>query len=93
MNIRRTITLAAIFILPMVLFPPWELVGVEPRFVQYVGYWPVWSPPQTGAAFNPSHPRLVIPQLVLQVVGAILFSILLTQIPWSKRITLGGGAR
>lgn len=55
--------------------------------VEYAGYHFVWSPPQrTGTVA-----RVLLVQLGLQVAGAILVSILVTQIPWTKRITVDRG--
>jgi hypothetical protein len=88
--VRRVVTLAAVLILPMVLFPPWEVVYQPYRatpVAEYAGYYPLWSPPQTQREFVVARPRIVLVQLTLQAAGALLLSIAIIQIPWTKRIT------
>ena len=76
----------------MVLYPPWELVHQvsypgTPGVAEYAGYHFVWSPPQdTGTVA-----RVLLVQLGLQMAGAILVSILVTQMPWTKRLTVDRG--
>jgi hypothetical protein len=93
--VKRVVTLAAVLILPMLLFPPWEVVYQNYRatLVEYAGYHPLWSPPRGEERYGLiAHPRIPLVQLMVQAAGALLFSIVLIQIPWTNRITIGSGA-